>query len=142
MMMTQCIPTVYPVFFLLGWTPVATTLFFLPALALHGLVWNALHPAMHGLPEVPSSYGFPSSILKPWRETKIFEWLRVNHRGHHVTSGRSNYNVCCPGFDHVLGTFSPEAKWRPQVLNLPESKVDEFQPHTQHVNLRIVGQTE
>jgi len=116
MMMTQCIPTVYPVFlFLLGWSPLATTAFFVPALLFHGLLWNALHPAMHGLPDVPSSYGLPSWVLRPWRESKLFDMLRENHAGHHVMSGRANYNVCCPGFDHILGTFTPEAEWRPQV---------------------------
>ena len=30
-------------------------------------------------------------------------------------SGRMNYNVCCPGFDHVLGTYVPETEWRPKA---------------------------
>lgn len=33
----------------------------------------------------------------------FFEYLRLNHIGHHVASGRSNYNVCCPGMDHLVG---------------------------------------
>lgn len=33
----------------------------------------------------------------------FFEFLRLNHIGHHVASGRSNYNVCCPGMDHLVG---------------------------------------
>jgi len=28
-----------------------------------GLVWNALHPNMHGLPDIPASEGLPSSWL-------------------------------------------------------------------------------
>ena len=78
-------------------------------MALHGLVWNALHPNMHGLPDVPASDGLPSSWLAGLR------YVRLNHVGHHVASGKVNYNVCCPGMDHVVGTHMPEQQWRPLV---------------------------
>ena len=58
---------------------------------------------MHGLPDVPLSIGYPSSTLKFLNGSPFFEYLRLNHIGHHVASGRSNYNVCCPGMDHVVG---------------------------------------
>ena len=115
MMVAQCVPSVYPSFALLGWSPIATTMLFLPAMILHGLVWNALHPDMHGLPEVPISYGLPSATLAHLRGSSLFEALRLNHVGHHVDSGRSNYNVCCPGMDHVIGTFSPQEEWTPKI---------------------------
>jgi len=52
-MCLQCIPTVFPAFALLGWSVPATLALWLPSMILHGLVWNALHPNMHGLPDVP-----------------------------------------------------------------------------------------
>ena len=61
---------------------------------------------MHGLPDVPLSVGYPSSTLKFLNGSPVFEFLRLNHIGHHVASGRSNYNVCCPGMDHVVGKLS------------------------------------
>ena len=73
------------------------------SMTLHGLVWNTIHPAMHGLPDVPLAIGYPSSTLKFLNGSPAFEYLRLNHIGHHVASGRSNYNVCCPGMDYVVG---------------------------------------
>jgi hypothetical protein len=108
LMFVQCIPTVFPVFALLGtvkaimslfafiiffftfsthyfispmilymlqfffliiflstgWSLPATSLFYFLSMTLHGLVWNTIHPAMHGLPDVPLSIGYPSSTLK------------------------------------------------------------------------------
>ena len=30
----------------------------------------------------------------------------MNHEGHHrVPGAHGNYNVCCPGADHVFGTY-------------------------------------
>lgn len=114
-MCLQCIPTVFPAFALLGWSIPATLALWLPAMALHGLVWNALHPNMHGLPDIPASEGLPSSWLAGLRGSRLFEYLRLNHVGHHVASGKVNYNVCCPGMDHVVGTFMPEEEWKPLV---------------------------
>ena len=33
----------------------------LPGMLVHALVWNMLHPPMHGLPKVPASVGAPSA---------------------------------------------------------------------------------
>ena len=115
MMFAQCVPSVYPAFFLLGWSPLATTALFVPAMILHGLVWNSLHPDMHGLPDVPASIGLPSSVFAKYRGPPVFEFLRLNHVGHHVASGKANYNVCCPGMDHVVGTFMKEEEWTPKI---------------------------
>lgn len=115
MMFAQCIPTVYPAFYLLGWSVAATTALFVPAMILHGLVWNCLHPEMHGLPEVPASIGLPSSVFAPFRGSPVFEFLRKNHVGHHVVSGKVNYNVCCPGMDQIVGTYMTEEQWTPKI---------------------------
>jgi hypothetical protein len=115
MMIAQCIPTTYPIFHLLGWSVLETTALFLPAMILHGLVWNALHPHMHGLPDVPASVGLPSSLLAPLRSSPAFAALWENHAGHHVASGRANYNVCCPGVDFLAGTAMPRSEWEPKV---------------------------
>jgi len=115
MMFAQCIPTVYPAFYLLGWDFASTTALFVPAMVLHGLVWNSLHPEMHGLPDVPANVGLPSSVFAKYRESAVFDWLRSNHVGHHVASGKANYNVCCPGMDHLVGTYMPEEEWTPKI---------------------------
>lgn len=115
MMIAQCIPTVYPTFYLLGWSPSATTALYLPAMLLHSLVWNALHPNMHDLPDVPASIGPPSSALAGLRGTPYFVSLYENHQGHHVASGRANYNVCCPGVDHLVGTYMATETWQPKM---------------------------
>jgi len=114
-MFAQCIPSVYPAFWLLGWSFSQTTAFFVPAMLVHGLVWNALHPHMHGLPDVPLSVGLPSSVFSSLRGSPLFEFLRKHHVGHHVASGLANYNVCCPGMDVVVGTFMTEEQWTPKI---------------------------
>ena len=68
-----------------------------------------------GLPDVPATDGLPSSWLASLRGSAFFEYLRLNHVGHHVASGKVNYNVCCPGMDHVVGTYMPVADWTPMV---------------------------
>merc|ERR1711966_641936 len=94
-MCLQCVPTVFPAFWLLGWSIPAT-------LAL-------------GLPDVPAKEGLPSSWLAGLRGSPVFEYLRLNHVGHHVASGKVNYNVCCPGMDHLVGTYMPVEEWKPLV---------------------------
>ena len=42
------------------------------ALAIHGLIWNALHPKMHGLENVPASEGWPSNFLQRFYNSKYF----------------------------------------------------------------------
>ena len=39
--------------------------------------------------------------------------------GHHVLGGQCNYNVCCPGADHLLGTYVPTEEWQPKMRPLP-----------------------
>lgn len=99
--------------------------FIVSATVTHGLIWNALHPAMHGLPDVPIAEGLPSSWLKGLRGSAYFNWLYANHQGHHVLSGRCNYNVCAPLVDHVLGTYVPESEWGPKAKT---SNGDESRP--------------
>lgn len=87
----------------------------LPGMLLHAFVWNALHPNMHGLPEVPLSVGAPSEVFAGLRKTKYFNYLYQNHEGHHVLGGQKNYNVACPLTDHLVGSYVPEGQWRPKV---------------------------
>jgi hypothetical protein len=47
----------------------------LPCMLMHALVWNALHPGMHGLPDVPLSVGAPSSTLAPFLNSWYFRYL-------------------------------------------------------------------
>ena len=50
LMCIQMLPTTLPAFALLGFSLPATFALFFPAMALHGAMWNALHPPMHGEP--------------------------------------------------------------------------------------------
>lgn len=116
MMLTQMLPTTLPVFMgLLKFSFAQTMGMLLPGIALHALIWNALHPHMHGLPEVPLKVGFPSTWLAGLRNTRYFKYLYQNHEGHHVAGGQSNFNVACPAVDHLVGTYIKQDTWRPRV---------------------------
>eukprot|EP00929_Paragymnodinium_shiwhaense_P079441 TRINITY_DN4134_c0_g1_i1.p2 TRINITY_DN4134_c0_g1~~TRINITY_DN4134_c0_g1_i1.p2 ORF type:complete len:391 (-),score=88.29 TRINITY_DN4134_c0_g1_i1:128-1300(-) len=105
-MMAQIAIQSYPFLWLCGWSLKASTLAFLAAMMLHAMVWQTLHPAMHQLPDPPLKYGVPGWSMKWLRNTKYFRFLYVNHEGHHRFPGaHGNYNVCCPLFDHVFGTY-------------------------------------
>ena len=52
-MTLQMLPSTLPVFIgVLKFSLAQTVGILLPGMLLHALVWNALHPNMHGLPEV------------------------------------------------------------------------------------------
>jgi len=95
----------YPLLSFLGWSAPAIVAVVVAALLAHALTWNALHPHMHGLPDVPLSHGAPSMVLAGYRDSALFQYLRENHEGHHRTEGaHGNYNVCCPLADQIVGT--------------------------------------
>ena len=94
---------------------------------VHALVWNMLHPPMHGLPPVKLKYGAPRSSplahapphrrlrggarwrwlgapswpLEGLRDTAYFKYIYENHQGHHVLGGQANYNVRTPSAAHA-----------------------------------------
>lgn len=117
MMVGQMLPTSIPVLALMGFSVPSIAGIILCSTALHAFVWNSLHPAMHGMEDIPITKGlnFPLALCKVLRKTPYYDWLYKNHMGHHVMSGRVNYNVCCPGMDHVLGTYVPEEVWGPKA---------------------------
>lgn len=111
-LLATCVPTLK---LLLNFNPITSLLMIIPSLAVHSLIWNALHPAMHGLEDIELSEGPPARFFAKFRSSMFFKWLYQNHEGHHVLGGLKNYNVCCPGFDHLLGTYVEEKNWRPKV---------------------------
>jgi len=116
MMCIQMLPTLFPIYMrILRFSLFKTAAIFFPSMFLHALVWNALHPHMHGLPDIRLFQGAPSRVLAWLRGGKFFKYLYQNHEGHHVVGGRGNYNVCCPGTDHLVGTYIPQEIWRPKV---------------------------
>lgn len=119
LMTIQMLPTTLPTFALLGFSVVQTLSLLLPAMLLHALVWNMLHPLMHGLPSVALNIGAPSSALAKFRDTAYFRYIYENHQGHHVLGGQKNYNVCCPMTDHLLGTYAPKDAWVKQMRAVP-----------------------
>jgi len=124
LMTIQMLVSTLPIFhWVLGFSIPSTLLFLLPCMIIHALIWNALHPNMHGLPDVPMFEGAPSSLLAKFRNSAYFKYLYQNHEGHHVIGGQGNYNVCCPLTDHVVGTYVEENVWRPrQAANIAAMK--------------------
>ena len=105
-MTIQMIPTFLPVFMgLLKFSLVQSILFLIPAMLIHGIIWNTIHPNMHGLSDVPMNEGPPSNMLSRWRNSGYFKYIYRYHEMHHIVGGTANYNVCCPLTDHILGTY-------------------------------------
>ena len=119
LMIGQMLPSTLPAFALLGFTLPQTFAVLIPGMLLHAAVWNMLHPPMHGLPDVPLSYGVPGAWLAPLRDTAYFRYIYENHQGHHVLGGQCNYNVCCPLTDHILGTYVPTPEWAARMRAVP-----------------------
>ena len=119
LMTIQMLPTTLPVFALLGFSLLEIFAVLMPGMMIHALFWNMLHPPMHGLPDVPISYGAPTKPLAFLRTTPFFKYIYENHQGHHVLGGQCNYNVCCPLTDHLLGTHIPTAVWAKKMRSVP-----------------------
>merc|ERR1719174_1725609 len=119
LMTIQMLPTTLPVFALLGFSLLEIFAVLMPGMMIHALFWNMLHPPMHGLPDVPISYGAPTKPLAFLRTTPFFKYIYENHQGHHVLGGQCNYNVCCPLTDHLLGTYVPVATWVKRMRAVP-----------------------
>ena len=111
LMMLQMIVTCVPVLATMGFSAGPMAALIGASTLAHAFVWNSLHPAMHGLNEVPLERGVPSLALANLRDTKYYDYLYLNHAGHHVLSGQCNYNVCCPLVDHLLGTYVEPEVW-------------------------------
>ena len=128
-MTLQMAPSVFPTYMLMGWSPLETLAILLPSMLLHAIVWNAIHPPMHGLPPVSLSMGFGTVLpggeaFSEWLlESAYGRYIYENHMGHHVLGGQCNYNVCCPMADHLLGTYVPTAEWQPKMRPLPANAV-------------------
>jgi len=126
-MTIQMSPSVFPTYMAMGWSFQETVAILLPSMLLHAVVWNAVHPPMHGLKPVPLTAGVGTVVpggdaFSEWLvESAYGRYIFENHMGHHVLGGQCNYNVCCPGADHLLGTYVPTAEWQPKMRPLPEN---------------------
>jgi hypothetical protein len=74
----------------------------------HALMWNTLHPDTHYLivedgEKFSDSNGAAFIADFPLRGTALWNWLILNHTGHHTIIG--NYNCVFPGADCIYGTF-------------------------------------
>ena len=125
-MTTQMLPSVLPTYALMGWSLPETFAILLPSMLVHAIVWNAVHPPMHGLAPVSLNAGFGTggtdigAKFSEWLlETRYAHYIFENHMGHHVLGGQANYNVCCPLTDHLLGTYVPTEQWQPKMRPLP-----------------------
>jgi len=128
-MTTQMLPSVLPTYALMGWSVPETIAILLPSMLVHAVIWNAIHPPMHGLPPVPLTAGFGTVVpggqaFSEWLlESAYGRYIYKNHMGHHVLGGQCNYNVCCPMTDHLLGTYVPMSEWQQKMRPLPENAV-------------------
>jgi hypothetical protein len=124
-MTVQMLPSVLPTYALMGWSLPETLAILLPSMLVHAVIWNAIHPPMHGLAPVPLTAGFGTRVaggeeFSEWvLESAYGRWIYENHMGHHVLGGQCNYNVCCPMADHLLGTYVPTADWETKMRPLP-----------------------
>lgn len=123
LMTLQMLPSVLPTYALMGWSVPETVAFLLPCMVVHALIWNGIHPPMHGLSKVPLSDGIPSewAFKLGLQNTAYWRYIFDNHMGHHVFAGQCNYNVCCPMTDHLLGTYMPPSEWKTKMRPLPEN---------------------
>ena len=124
-MTIQMLPSVLPTYALMGFSLPESIAILLPSMLVHAVIWNAIHPPMHGLPPVPLTAGFGTVVpggkaLSEWLlESAYGRYIYENHMGHHVLGGQCNYNVCCPMTDHLLGTYVPTAAWEKKMRPLP-----------------------
>jgi len=124
-MTVQMMPSVLPTYMLMGFSLPEAFAILLPSMLLHAIVWNAIHPPMHGLPPVPLGAGFGADVpygkeFSDWiLESPYGRYIYKNHMGHHVLGGQCNYNVCCPGTDLLLGTYVSTEEWQPKMRPLP-----------------------
>merc|ERR1719387_3056108 len=57
-MTIQMLPSVLPTYMLMGWSLPETFAILLPSMLVHAVIWNAIHPPMHGLSPVALTDGF------------------------------------------------------------------------------------
>lgn len=80
--------------------------------------WNTIHPDIHEIPlNLSWNEGIPGwNGWNGWKQLfgiimidnmSLYEWLKANHRMHHVRKGvnKGNYNVTLPGADFIFGTY-------------------------------------
>lgn len=73
--------------------------------ALHNILWNNWHTRFHDYKkDVTLSHGLPKFSIFP--TGIIYDALWKYHTLHHAQKGdKYNFNIICPLFDHVFGTY-------------------------------------
>jgi len=105
--MSTCIfMPAYPLLSLVGWSLPIAVLAVLAATLLHLMMYNSLHPQLHGLPDVSLADGPPSFGPDSFQKSDLGRWLIEYHVVHHRTRASRNFNVICPLFDQLLGTYA------------------------------------
>lgn len=77
---------------------------------VHAGLWNTLHPDSHDVVLADdermsdsNGAGYIQWLSDAMGPTALYQWLIINHTGHHTIRG--NYNCVFPGADAVFGTF-------------------------------------
>ena len=81
LMVAQMLPTSIPILALMGFSAASIAGLILGSTAIHAFIWNSLHPAMHGMEDIPLSKGlnFPVPWCQALRKTPYYDWLYKNH---------------------------------------------------------------
>jgi len=63
---------------------------------IYNIIYNELHYYSHKINECE------------YKDNFIFKWIYNNHKVHHLIKGKDkgNYNILCPGADHILGLYN------------------------------------
>merc|ERR1719231_312947 len=85
-MTVQMLPSVLPTYALMGWSLPETMAILLPSMLVHAVLWNSIHPPMHGLAPVPLTDGFGTgtggAAFQEWLlDTRYAHWIFENHMG-------------------------------------------------------------
>tara|TARA_B100000424_G_C22940914_1_gene500680 strand:+ start:531 stop:1091 length:561 start_codon:yes stop_codon:yes gene_type:complete len=77
-------------------------------MVIYNIIYDELHYSIHKIDECE------------YKDNFIFTWLYKNHKIHHLVKGenKGNYNILCPGADHILGLYNEKVK----PLSKPLSK--------------------
>ena len=77
--------------------------------------WNTIHPDIHYITTklswregIPGWNGWKYLFgLIPIQNSNLYEWLKQNHRMHHLRKGvqKGNFNVTLPGADFIFGSY-------------------------------------
>lgn len=95
------------VFGLLIWRFLIGTNYYVPIIVAFlitcyvGLIWNSIHPQMHGREPYNGESGFPGIIPR-----KFLGFFEKHHMKHHKSKGTKNFNITLPLVDFFINVIN------------------------------------